>query len=801
MKEQMVTITVNGRQVEAEQGGNLLDLLRSLDLDIPTLCHDDRLTPYGGCRLCVVERTDGRGGMIPACSTPVQRGMAIETQTEAVIESRRRNLQMLMLNHRMECPVCERSGDCRFQELIYLYGTPEEQLPFELIRRPIDDNSPFILRDPEKCILCGKCVRLCDEIQGVGEIGLVHRGLEATVTTLLERPLDCEFCGQCVNACPVGALIVRPYISGIPSWIREHRKSICSWCSCGCELDAEIYGGKIVRVSSDPTSEPNAGTLCVKGWLGWDLLESPERLRQPLIRKEGRLRECSWSEAIEAVAAAMIRGRDQAKPAAAVASSRLTNEDALLLGRLITEGLGSDWLGLGPDGGLRALREGAAPVLGSARSTITLSELRDVDYVLVLRADPGRTHPLLKRELIRRHRQRKLPFAMAAAFTGGLERHARPFLGVLPGSEDILLAWLSRELAERGLLDEGLEGYRSWVDSLKVWTTEKTAERTGVTAERLEELLQHMLKAEKLGIVVLTGHALPGDEAGTTEAAASLVAALGRKAGLLVLGEKTNLQGCLDSGLAARTPEEILEALAASKIGCLYLLGEDPVGSWPHSMGGSEALEKADFVVVQDAFLTQSARAADVVLPVAILIERNGTGTSPDGALRRYQRLVDPPVGVLQDGEIIRTLAQCLDLKLPDDDDLFEEMGGVKDGGLPHLRPFSAKPRSSGGEGYFLDASPQLFHSGGTTVHSARLRELSPDIVVRMAPEDARAAGLENGDTVRIVGEGREMLLRARLDRCVKPGSLVVPWRTRENGASRFITREGEVVRVRMRRS
>jgi len=420
MEGRLVTITVNGQEVEARTGALLLDVLRGLGLDIPTLCHDDRLTPYGGCRLCVVERKDGRGGMIPSCSTPVQRGMVIETETERVVECRRRNLQLLVLNHRMECPVCERNGDCRFQELIYLYGTPEEQLPFELVRRPRDEHSPVIVRDPEKCILCGKCVRLCDEIQGVGEIGLVKRGLEATITTLLERPLDCEFCGQCVNACPVGALIARPYANDtVPAWVRERRITVCSWCSCGCELEAELYGGRIVRVTARPGSEPNDGMLCVKGWLGWDVLTSPERLTRPLVRREGRLEEASWEEALETVAAAATRARKNGRLLAAVASPRLTNEDALLLRHLMEDGLGSDWLSLGPEAGVRALQEGVAPVLGGPFSTARLDDLREADLVLVLRGDPGRTHPLVKTILVRRHRQQERPFALAAPGAGG----------------------------------------------------------------------------------------------------------------------------------------------------------------------------------------------------------------------------------------------------------------------------------------------------------------------------------------------------------------------------------------------
>ena len=803
MDERMVTITVNGQEVKASVGTRLLDVLRDMDLDIPTLCHDDRLTPYGGCRLCVVERKDGRGGMIPACSTPVQRGMAIETETPEVIESRRRNLQLLVLNHRMECPVCERTGDCRFQELIYLYGVPEEQLDFERIRHPLDQGSPVIVRDSEKCILCGKCVRLCDEIQGVAEIGLVSRGLDAVVTTMLDRPLDCEFCGQCVNACPVGALIARPYVNEIPAWLREHRTTVCSWCSCGCELDAELYEGRIVRVTSRPGTGANDGTLCAKGWLGWDVLSNEERLTRPLVRRGGRLEETSWEDALAVVADAASRAWQEGRRTAAIATPRLISEDALLLRHLMEDGLGSDWIGLGPEAGIRALQEGVTPVLGGPFSTASLRDLEDADVVLVLRGDPGRTHPLAKNVLVRRHRQREMPFALAATFTGGLERHARPFLRLVPGTEPALVRFLARELAESGVLDDTIKGFGEWKTSLESCTAGWAASVTGVPEDVLTRFAGSMTDAKKVVIVVVTGRGLPGDEAVTTRDAASIVAALGPKAGLLVLAEKANLQGCLNAGLVQKSPLEILEGAQAGAMGWLYLVGQDPVGAWPRHLPAQEALEKARFLVVQDAFLTESARMADVVLPAAILIEREGTGIGSDGDIRRYRSIVQPPEGVLQDGEIIRGLAKRLGVGLPARVDMTAAAIGLaqnepREARLGPVGPMVFRPPT---EGFLLDPSPQLFHSGSTTTRSALLRGLAPGIAVRIGPADAAAAGLSDGDAIRLVAGGREVLLSAGIDRRVAPGTVVVPWQSRSDGASRLVGEGNEVVTVQLRRS
>lgn len=802
MSQQTVTITVNGAEIQATAGTRLLDVLRDMGLDIPTLCHDDRLTPYGGCRLCVVERKDGRGGLIPSCSTPVQRGMVIETETPEVIESRRKNLQLLVLNHRMECPVCERSGDCRFQELIYLYGTGEELLPFDLVRRPRDESSPVIVRDPEKCILCGRCVRLCDEVQGVAEIGLIHRGLEAHVSTLLDRPLDCEFCGQCVNACPVGALIARPYSSEVPAWLRERRTTTCSFCPCGCQIDVELHEGCVDRVTSSPGVPPNDGNLCVKGWLGWDVICSPERLTRPMLRRDGRLEPVGWDDALHAVAAAAMHARSNDLGLAAVVTPRLLTEDVLLLRQLLEDGLGGGMLSLGPEAGVRALVDGVAPVLGGPLSTGTMEDLRRADAVLVLRGDPGRTHPLVKNELVRRRRQDEREFALAATVTGGLERHARPFLRLLPGGELALLAALSRELVEAGRIVPDQPGADEWLRSLEPYGA-AAAELTGVSAEEIQLLAETMARAESVLLVVVTGRGLPGDEAAVAGAAASLVAALGDGARLLVLPEKSNAQGCVLAGAAQDPPSKVLEEARAGRLGWLYLVGQDPAGVWPREYRVRDALESAGFVVVQDAFLTETARCADVVLPAAILLERSGTGIAADGRFLSYRRVLDPPGEARQDAEIIHGLAARLGVTLKTTDSLSNDVQSLVESRkeVRHLRALPPPKSVSLPQGFLLDPAPQLFHSGSTTRRSALLEELSPSVAVRLSPRDAQALGVVGGQTVRLVQDGTEVLLRARLDRRVPQGVVTAPWTSRSDGASRLVQGDGEVVAVELRRS
>ncbi len=812
----MVELTIDGRRVQARPNALLLDVLRGLGIRIPTLCHDPRLTPYGGCRLCVVERRDGRGGMVPACSTPVLRGMVVETATADVMEARRRQLHLLVLNHRLECPSCERHGDCRLQDLLYEYGVPDQRLPFERRIAARDEASPVIVRDAEKCILCGKCVRLCDEVQGVAAIGIVNRGLEARVATLLDRTLDCEFCGQCVNACPVGALLATPFDTKVPTWLRETATTTCSFCSCGCQVTVQTHEGAPVGVTSHEQSVPNHGKLCVKGWLGLDVLASPERLRRPLVRRDGRLVETDWNSALDAVVGALGAAAGAGQPVVGVGSSRLTCEDAYLMQRLLRTCVPTPHVGLGPAGGVSALVAGAGPLTGAPRSTAGFEDLRQASLVLVLRGDPARTHPLVKTEIVQGVRQRGQQLVLAHALSGSLSRHASLNLPLQPGGEEALLNGVSVRLLEArpaGADFLGLPGHRSWLRSVSAYTPDVVERLAGVPEPALESLTRMLRDARKVVTVVVTGLGIPGDEAAVTRAALTLDAQLGEAGGgVVVLGEKANLQGVIDAGLdpdwlpglrraadaAARTELAAVwgrpvpapadtgcsKMLGAGGVELLYLVGQDPAGAWPRGMCGAEAVGQAKFVIVQDAFLTETARQADVVLPVAILAEREGSSVGADGIRRAVRRVLAPPDRLPQDGDVFREIARRLGVALPGGAALERELQELVGWPLARrsvtgLLPVGAPAGRPRWTGMLLDVSPQLFRSGSTTDYSRLLQQLAPSAALRLSPGDAADLNVRNGDPVRLAAAGRDVLLRARIDPMVRAGTVVAPWRTR----------------------
>ena len=790
MSAERFTITVDGREVSAAPRTLLLHVLREHGIEVPTLCHDDRLTPYGGCRLCVVARRDGRGGLIPSCSTPVERGMVIETAAPEVLEARRRQLQLLVMDHRMECPVCERRGDCELQDLLYRLGPTEDVLPFERRRLPRDEASPLIVRDPEKCVLCGKCVRLCDEVQGVAEIGIVNRGLGSRVTTLHGAPLDCEFCGQCVEACPVGALVARPFAASVPVWMRSVTRTTCTFCSAGCALRIETYDGKLLRVSSAGTSEAARGKLCVKGRFGWDLLSHADRLTQPLVRRAGELRPATWDEALDAVVAAIGRAKAMGRAVVGVGSPRLTTEAALQFQHVLRTGACTPHVSPGLAAGVEALVDGLMAVTGVPRSTATFADLIEAETVLVVRGDPSRTHPLVKTHVVQGVNQRGHRLIMAHAVTGGLERHARPFLAVAPGSEDALLLGLTRLVVEAnapGVASlAAASGFAAWRASLDAYTPAAVSAATGVSEDSLREVAAILHTTGSLVGVVVTAAGLTGDEAATARAMTYLLLALDRLhtagSGVLVLGEKGNVQGIVDAGLhqrllpggkaaaAAGWPDgEALGRAAAGEVGVLWIAGHDPLGTWPRGSRAREAVAGAAFVVVQDAFLTATAREADVVLPVSVFVERTGTTVAADGTPLELHPVLPAPAGAANDEDVFIEVGRRLGVAAA----AIAAQVPAMTAGVPLLFELAPPRAALRGLGITLDPSAQLFHSGSTTLRSRTLAHLAPAGALLLSRDDARHAGIASGEPVEAVTEHGAALLLARVSRGVRAGVAV----------------------------
>jgi predicted molibdopterin-dependent oxidoreductase YjgC len=345
MMEQ-VRLNIDGNDIVAASSRTILEAAKEAGVRIPSLCYEQRMEPYGACRICLVE-VEGARGLLPACCTAVTDGMVVHTDTDQLRRIRRTIIELILSDHPLDCMTCESAGHCELQDLAYEYGVKDprfsgEQHSFEVLR-----DNPLIERDYNKCILCGRCIRICREVQGVGVYDFVNRGFDAVPGTPYDKPMmetPCEFCGQCVSTCPTGALTSIPSQGKGRTWQVEKVRTTCPYCGCGCQLDLHVRDGEIVEVSSPVMVGPGQGNLCVKGRYGYAFVNHEDRLTTPLIKRGGEFVQATWEEALGVVTDRILKALDDEGPdsVAFLSSARSTNEENYLLMKLARAVVGTN---------------------------------------------------------------------------------------------------------------------------------------------------------------------------------------------------------------------------------------------------------------------------------------------------------------------------------------------------------------------------------------------------------------------------------------------------------------------------
>ena len=375
----MAKLTIDGREVEVANNASILEAARKLDINVPTYCWDPRMKPYGACRLCMVE---ANGRLVASCCTTVRDGMAVLTATPETLKSRREMVAYLLIHHPLDCPYCDKSGDCELQQRTYELGIGEVPVRDEKVTVPVDFQHPVVEPFLTRCIVCGKCVRACDEIRGEGAIELVNRGFETVVDTAFGQALECTSCGECIEVCPVGALTSKVFKFKNRAWQMQKTHTTCNYCSVGCTMDIEHFKGEVKRVRAHPGYGHNDGFLCALGRFGYDFVHHDERLTVPYIRrtKSGGLEIASWEEALDA-AATLLAGaaRQNPKAVGVIGSRRISNEDAFVLQKFARQMLGTpnvdstaraaDWPAL------QAIRASGLDLVDDLNATVRTTEL------------------------------------------------------------------------------------------------------------------------------------------------------------------------------------------------------------------------------------------------------------------------------------------------------------------------------------------------------------------------------------------------------------------------------------------
>jgi NADH-quinone oxidoreductase subunit G len=823
MGNQTLKLKIDGVEVEVEKGKTILDAAQGAGIRIPTLCHDRRLVPFGACRLCVVQQK-GKSELLPACFTPAKAGMEIITRSPDIVESRKLQLQFILLNHPMICPRCEKEGECTLQTLVYEYGVEETRYPWDRTSFPVDEVSPLLQRDPDKCILCGRCVRICDEVQGVGELSFAGRGIKTLIDTDFHRPLNCEFCGQCLDTCPVGAITSDRFDYAPKGWELTETTTPCPYCGCGCLLTIGSKEGEVKRVFSDPEQGPNDGNLCVKGRFGWDVIDHPERILSPLLRVNGSFREASWDEALRFVAQHLDAIKEEYGPdaIAGVASSRLTNEEYYLFQKLFRTVIGTDQID--HDGGQnKALTRGLAETLGMAASTNSIKEIREADCILVVGADPAQTHPIIKNEMHLAIRHNRAQLIVLGPQDLGLTRATQisplsPAAIVLPekpGREVAVLNAMAAAVLKEGLenkdfVQEKTEGIANLRKKLDLLQKEEGGSFPGNKIGDIERAARAFARAAKAMILIGSGPFLePGEVSRACANLALLTGHVGKPgSGILILSEKCNSQGAIDldifpKGKNGDTPG-LFQKAGQAKIKALYAVGQDPMATRQIR----ENLANLKLLVVQDLFMTETAKLAHVVLPASSFAEKTGTTTNLE---RRVQKLhpLRPPLGNSRpDFDIFVELLKLLECPIPGEttEAVFEEIGrlnpyyqGIRDGEQwPRASAFLYADGFPGGKGKLVPAGERkvqgpidgiegyplqlmfrasLFQSGLTSLKSDALRRVLEKRRLEIHPEDGQRFAVEEGEKVDVsVSDGRAARMEVKYNPKLVPGVVTVPF-------------------------
>jgi NADH-quinone oxidoreductase subunit G len=653
-----VTITVDGKQVTAPAGTLLIEACKAVGIEVPSFCYYPGLSLQAACRMCLV-RIEKMPKLQTACTVPVTDGMVVATDTDEVRQARKSMIELLLGNHPLDCPVCDAGGECELQDMTFKYGAAESRYMEGKLHKEEQQWSPVVFFDRPRCILCYRCVRVCGEAMDVSALGVQLRGSNSVIAPNEGDHLDCEECGMCIDICPVGALTSGAYRYKTRPWEMKHVGTICTHCGDGCKTTLGVRrsdtGMDIVRGDNRDKSGINGDFLCIKGRYAFDFFDHKDRLRQPLIRKDGKLTPTTWEEAIEHVGKRLREIRDSkgGQSIGVIGSNRTTNEENYLLQKFARTVLGTNNIDHHRTADFAGF---ARAVAGKENATASMRDVANAQAILLIGNDPTERHPLLAWNIRNNVRLNSAKLYVVNSQAIKLQRQAARFVQIPEGREGKLVAFLNGDDAAAG----SLTGASGSNDTLKQ--------------------LRDELKAQKDLVIIFGSEVQGADIAPLVKFGSAL------NAKFICLGDYANSRGAADMGLypdllpgyvALNGPhkyneewgalsktkglslQEMMQAAKAGKLGALYVVGSNPVVDYSFD---PVALQNT-FVVVQELFLTETAMLAEVVLPAASAYEKSGTFTNTSGDIQLLKKAGDI-TGIKSDFEIIVRVAERMEAEV-----------------------------------------------------------------------------------------------------------------------------------------
>ncbi|MGD0884951.1 MAG: molybdopterin-dependent oxidoreductase [Thermodesulfovibrionales bacterium] len=793
----MIELTIDGKALSAPKGTSILKAALNHGIYIPHLCYDPRLERHGGCRMCLVE-LEGQPRLFASCSTPIDNGMKVLTHTQQVNKLRQTMLELMLANHPLECSICDKAGECTLQDLAYKYGSTKGRFKSPRNSAPQHEN-PLIDTNTNRCILCGKCVRICWEQQGVGALNFQHRGATTIVSTAFNETLNCEFCGQCMDVCPVGALTPRPSKHRSRVWFMETRHAVCPFCSVGCTLDLDIHDQTIIRSRGRYLHGINKGNLCAKGRYGYDFIYTDDRLTTPLIRREGVLQRASWEEALGQITDSLswIKEKKGAKRIGAISSPRFSNEDNYMLQKFMRQVIGSHNIDSIAHFGFSKMQEAIEEVFGITSLPVDQAAPLGAGVVMVVESEIDATHPVWSLNFIRaKHQGTKL--VVVHPRRTKLAVHADQWLAVNPGTSEVLLKGIIHLALEQGMHTKKdsplISGFNELAASVGPFTPSYVASLTGLSEEEVRDAAVLFLGASPRVIAMTLGANENEKGKNTVLTASNLLMLTGDgPRGLQMPSEYNNSFGMWKMGAAPGHLPRFEKLTPGGKnayqmlyepdrINALFVMGEDPVVNFPDASRVKQIMSTLDFVVVLDIRLTETAKLAQVVLPAATWVETDGTFVNAADISQMTRKILTPPGEARPAWQALNELTCFFDQGVGKNDlhSLRKEMTRIEVDAYADLPRFvrtvySQFETTDDEYPLVMIAVSLMQHSGTLSLISQNLRKVKPEGFIEINEKDATRYHIPNNRFVTVTSRRGSMVIKAHITGDVKPGVVCAP--------------------------